>query len=314
MLVADAFGTAGWQVLTGGRGRPRDAADRQIDLADAGSVVGPVGEVDVVVSTVPDARLVAERIVLERGGLMLNLSAEPAIVSEELQRGPAATRATGTVVMNAGVAPGVTNLVAADLLVAHPEADEVELVLTVTTKGSGGSSSGDFAHRGLTGVAHHRTTRVMLPEPYGGRRALGFAEAERGWLGPVAAGLAVNTYVCLAERGVHGLMLGLNHARLISRLPRAALGPGRRTDVAGASREPVAHSVSVLRGGRRIATTLVRGAGDFRMAAASSVVFADALLGRDGGHACGAGVFNPEEALSLRRLATGLDKAGIHTS
>ncbi len=67
--------------------------------------------------------------------------------------------------MNAGIAPGMTNLLVADLLARHPEADEVELVFTVSVKGSGGPAGGhpDW----LTATMRHRTTVVRLPEPFG---------------------------------------------------------------------------------------------------------------------------------------------------
>ena len=125
--------------------------------------------------------------------------------------------------MNAGIAPGVTNLIAADLLAAHPEADEVELAFTVSTKSTSGRAGADFAHRNLTALARHRTTVIPLPEPFGARRCLGFAEPDAGWLGAAAANLAVGTYVCIAERPVHRAMLALNAAGVMSRLPRAAL-------------------------------------------------------------------------------------------
>ncbi len=101
--------------------------------------------------------------------------------------------------MNAGIAPGVTNLVAADLLVSHPEADEVEMVFTVSSKGTSGRAGGDFAHRGMTALAQHHTTVVPLPAPFGPRRCLGFAEPDGGWLGAIAAGITVSPYICLDE-------------------------------------------------------------------------------------------------------------------
>jgi len=94
-----------------------------------------------------------------------------------------AGQAKDTVVMNAGIAPGVTNLLAAQLLEENPGADEAELVFTVTAKGTGGAASADFAHRGFTGQGHHRVKQVALPEPFGSRRVLGFAEPDGGWLG-----------------------------------------------------------------------------------------------------------------------------------
>jgi len=66
--------------------------------------------------------------------------------------------------MNAGIAPGVTNLLAAELLEENPDADEVELVFTVTTHGTGGAAAAPFAHRGFTGRGHHRVMQVTLPE------------------------------------------------------------------------------------------------------------------------------------------------------
>ncbi|MGC2005672.1 hypothetical protein [Trebonia sp.] len=44
---------------------------------------------------------------------------------------------------------------------------------------------------------HHRVKQVALPEPFGSRRVLGFAEPDGGWLGPMADGLTVSPYICL---------------------------------------------------------------------------------------------------------------------
>lgn len=103
----------------------------------------------------------------------------------------------------------------------------------------------------------------------------------------------------------------LNAVRLISKLPGAALGPGRRTAVEEASREPVAHSVAVLPEGRHLDYRLMVGQGDFRMAASSGIVFAEALLGRDGRVSAHPGAWYPEEVLSLNRVEASLRRAGI---
>jgi hypothetical protein len=126
--------------------------------------------------------------------------------------------------MNAGIAPGVTNLLAAELLEENPDADEVELVFTVTTHGTGGAAAAAFAHRGFTGRDHHRVMQVTLPEPSGSRRVPGFAEPDGGWLGPTADGLTVSPYICLAERSVGAIMRTLNAVRLISKLPPGGAG------------------------------------------------------------------------------------------
>ena len=308
-LVADAVRQHRWAVRQSSRDPSPPPDFQYVDLADPATLAPALDGVDLVITTVPDPALAAERHVLKRGGILLNLSAGPATALRSL-RGQAG-QAKGTVVMNAGIAPGVTNLLAARLLEQNPGADEVELVFTVTTKGTGGAASADFAHRGFTGRGHHRVKQVRLPEPFGSRRVLGFAEPDGGWLGPMADGLTVSPYICLAERTVGAMMRTLNGARLISKLPRAALGSGRPAAAQEASREPVAHSVAVLRNGQPLDYRLVVGRGDFRMAASSSIVFAEALLGRDGSVAVQPGAWYPEEVLSLNRVETSLRQVGI---
>jgi hypothetical protein len=53
------------------------------------------------------------------------------------------------------------------------------------------------------------------------------------------------------------------------------------------------------------------GQGDFRMAASSGVVFAGALLGRDGRVSAHPGAWYPEEVLSPNRVEASLRRAGI---
>ena len=222
-LVADAFRRHGWAVRQSSRDPIPPPDFHYVDLTDPATLAPALDGVDLVITTVPDPTLAAERHVLKRGGVLLNLSAGPATALRSLRR--EAGQAKGTVVMNAGIAPGVTNLLAAQLLEDNPGADEAELVFTVTAKGTGGAASADFAHRGFTGQGHHRVKQVTLPEPFGSRRVLGFAEPDGGWLGPMADGLTVRPYICLAERSLGAMMRTLNAVRLISKLPRAALGP-----------------------------------------------------------------------------------------
>lgn len=308
-LVADAVRRHGWAVRESSRDPSPSPDVRYADLTDPATLAPALDGADLVITTVPDPTLAAERYVLKHGGVLLNLSAGPAAALRSL-RGQAG-QATGTVVMNAGIAPGVTNLLAAQLLEENPDADEVELVFTVTTKGTGGPASADFAHRGFTGRRHHRVKPVTLPEPFGSRRVLGFAEPDGGWLGPMADRLTVSPYIWLTERTAAAMMRTLNAARLISKLPRAALEPARRAAVAEASREPVAHSVAVLSHGLSLDGRLVSGQGDFRMAAASSIVFAEALLGEDARAAAQPGAWYPEEVLSLNQVEAPLRQAGI---
>ncbi len=301
------FSAAGWDVIPTGRKPDPRPGFRRLDLRERWTIARAIADADVVVNTVPDESTAAERIVLREGGILINVSALPASAAWKLRR--ERPDASGTVVMNAGIAPGVTNLVAAELLAAHPEADEVELVFTVSSAATVGRAGREFAHRGLTSVGHHPTAVVPLPEPFGERRCLGFAEPERGWLGAVAGSKRVSLYLCIAEVGMQRSLLAANRARLLSRVPRSALrSPPLHPD--RHFHEPIRHWVAVLSGGERIAARTVRCRGDYRAAASSSVAFAAALLDPDR-EPPRPGVFDPEELFSVFGLADSLAQYGI---
>jgi hypothetical protein len=52
-------------------------AFRPVDLDRPQTVAEAAGSADLVVNTVPDSGMSAERVVLERGGLLLNVAAPP---------------------------------------------------------------------------------------------------------------------------------------------------------------------------------------------------------------------------------------------
>ena len=311
--IAGAFGAAGWTSIRAGR-RPDSGADfRPVDLDEPGTLERALDGIDLIVSTVPDERLVAERMVLSRGGVLINVSAMAASAVQRLRRVPGEPR--GTVLMNAGIAPGLTNLLAADLLADHPEADEVELVFTVSAKSAVGPAGSRFAHRALTRETRHQTTVVALPEPFGRRRCVGFAEADKGWLGAVADGRAVSPYLCISEHPVHSALLAFNSAGIIARLPRSAFANASRP-AAGApgalgplGAEPVAHWVAVRRRGACLAARTLRCRGDYRSAAAGTVLFARSLAASPGSRP--AGVLVPEEAFTIGELRSALAESEI---
>lgn len=303
-----AFSAAGWEVVGAGRRAVIRPGFRTLDIRDPQRVRTAIEGFDVIVNTIPDPELVAERAALRHGGLVINVSAMPIGPGLRLRRETVDPQ--GAVVMGAGIAPGITNLLVADLILAYPRADEIELVFTVSTKAAAGSAGGDFAHRGATACRRHRTKTIPLPQPFGRRRCLGFAEPDAGWLGEAAGDRTVSPYICIAERGVHGGLLALNSIGVISRLPRSAFGPsaGERR---AASCEPVAHWVAVLNRGERLAVRTVECRGDYEAAAQSTMLFADALLANGEGAPPSLGVFTPDELLSLHRLAPELSAAGI---
>jgi len=302
----EALAAAGWTVRSGirrpGRSGPGEV---EVDLDRGESVAAALqtGEFELVVNAVPHLGLLAEHHVLEHGGTLINISGLPAAAGRSLRAVAAGAR--GTVLMDAGLAPGVTSLVAADLLCRHPDAQELEIVLTLSTDIPRGPAGAEFVHRGLTAVARHRTVRVPLPEPFGERVCLGFGEGDAGWLGGLAEGRLVRLYVCVADPAAHERLLARNTAGLMRAVPRSTF---RRRD-GRAGQEPVAHWIAALRGGRRLGTRTVQCHGDFLSAARSTLVFAGALARWDR-----AGCFSPEEICRLVDVEPALRGAGIAIS
>ena len=302
-LTSRAFAAAGWTVRLGAR-RPMPG-QTEIDLDSADSIAAAVTEDELVVNTVPHRDLLVERHVLEHGGTLINVSALPASAGRSLRAVSGAAR--GTVLMNAGLAPGVTTIVAADLLRQNPDAGELELVFTLSATAPRGPASADFINRGLTTVARHRTALVPLPKPFGERLCLGFREGDAGWLGGIAEGRVVRQFICVTEQAVHERLLELNRAGASNKLPRELIGARGPLADGTPSDEPAAHWIAASRDGRRLDARTVECRGDFVHAARSTIVFADALLSRG---QCG-GCFDPEEICTLSDVQAELRAAGI---
>jgi len=299
--VVRAFDVAGWDVHRAAR-RP-GTSFRLVDLDTPDTLRRAFEGIDVVVNTVPHPGLAAETAVLTHGGLLLNISALSVSAATAL---PAA--GSGTVVMNAGLAPGVVNLVAADLVARHPDADGIELALTLSASGTSGPAGGEFVHRHLTSRRRHATATIPFPPPIGERRCVEIAEREHGWLGAAAGARSVRTYLCISEPLLHRSVLAANRTGVLSLLPRAAFVGGRKGPPGDASTEAFSEWVAVLRGGQRLAARTVEGEGDYRSTAAATVVLAEALLRRGD---LPAGRFDPEDLLSLGDVSGPLEAAGI---
>jgi len=163
--LAKRFEVAGWRVHPAGRRPDQREGFIQVDLDRAETVEPVLEQVDLIVSTVCHTGLNAERLVLERGGILVNCThfhrQEMAALASSVRK------AKGTVLLNAGLVPGISNLAAAELLRKHPQADCLEVALTFLNKGTVGREGGGVVYGGLTSPGRRPVMKLPLPEPFG---------------------------------------------------------------------------------------------------------------------------------------------------
>jgi hypothetical protein len=269
-------------------------------------VAAALEDVELTVSTVPDTEFTAERLVLEHGGTLVNCTHAPAARAAEL--GGSVRPGKGSVLLNAGLVPGVANLLAAGLLARHPEADRLEIAFTILKDASGGRAGADFVHAGLTSRCHHRVLRVQMPEPFGQLSCVEVAEGDDFGFGGVGGGREIGTYLGFGDRSIDLTLRGLNAARLMQLLPRAAFS-ATAEEGGGPSEEPTAVWVGARRKGELLGVSGLECRGDYRGTAAAAQIFGEALLAIER-----PGCFNPEDLFGLEEIAPGLEPVGLEVS
>ncbi|MEV6279276.1 hypothetical protein [Nocardia sp. NPDC051832] len=319
--VAEVFARAGWQVLRGTRKRRAAPGSVLIDLSRPETIAPALMAADLTVNTVPDPDLTVENWALANGCRVLTPATVPATSARKLRIHAAQRPVRGAVLLNAGLAPGVSNLVIADMLARHPEADTVEFVMCLPASGMAGPAGVGFVHENLTTIGRHgvynklaprhHTMTVSLPDRAEPMTCFGFAERDRGWLLDSAGGRAIRTYAYLDRKFLHQLVVALNPLGLLAEVPKAPFLLGRRTVPARPSAETVVHWVATSARGTRLEERTVECSGGYLRAARATEIFGRAFLrsavdGRTG-------AANPEEVFTLAALQQQLSDAGIRT-
>jgi len=300
-FLGRALMTAGWQVLRAGRRIERAEDFRRVDLVDSTALRAALAQVDLAVTTVPDPTLATEALVLRAGGTLLSLTGTTQ--SERTRLEGLTTDARGLVVVNAGLAPGVTSLVARQLLEEHPASDTVEIALTFSAASTSGRGGARFAYRLLSAGPRHPTTVIPFPHPFGRRRCMQVGRTDDGWLGRLAGDRSVRLHICLAERPLHWGLLAANAIGLLPRLPERLFVKNVTDLPLRLSTERVCEWVAVYEQQRRLAACTIEGAGDYRTTIAAAVAFCTALRERTAAEPARRGIFDVAELWHLRDLA-----------
>jgi hypothetical protein len=217
---------------------------------------------------------------------------------ESAQLASEAAEARGLVVAHTGFS-GIAYLAIAEMLCEHPEADAAEYSLMFSASGSSGRAGALFAHSLLTGSSHHESTIVPFPEPFGERRCLEVGADGNAVLRKTVGGVPLRHYLCMQPRALQRTLLALNGARLISLLPSASFTAGTGKVPAEPSDEQICEWVAVGSGGQPLAARTLEGRGYYRMTAAATLAFADALVASQAANNGKRGLRSIDEVVTL---------------
>jgi hypothetical protein len=309
-LCVPALRGTGFEVLRAGR-RPEGASDfRQVDLGDRGAVADLCAEADLIVSTARHPALAAEQHALREGKTLVSVAAFWPAERARLAALEPAPR--GTVILDAGLAPGVSSVVLKDLLARHPEADAVESTGTLSILEPAGRGTAEDTMIAWEGAGRLPTRVIDFPAPVGRRRCVRFVgeAAIEALFGSLAEGRTALAYGCFVERPANAWFLALNSLGVLTRLPERFFTAGSGWREARTTAKPQTHIAAVWKGGRRLAARSITGSGNYRMSAAAIAAYCEVLAGRPGNGA-GAGVVGVEDAFALADLGEGLGRRGI---
>jgi hypothetical protein len=307
-VVTEVFAAHGWRVTRGLHHGDGSADTAHVDLDDPGTVAAAMSNADVTIQTVP-ANFTAETIALEAGHRLLNLAINPMAMQTKLHN-RFSWSARGTVILNAGLAPGVTNLVAAELLSYDPTGEgKIAIVVPLPWRGYHGAAGVRFVHEYMTTSGHygshsgrHQTAAVPIPSLAGVKECVGWAERDAGWVHRLAAGRQVRTYCYVDSPRLNSAIVAMNKLRQLQSLPLAPFLRMRRHPG-----NPTTESVSIWMGLNVHGVThsrVIQSRGRYVSAAQAAEVMAsefvddDSLLGR--------GCIDPNEAFDLADIEPAL--------
>jgi hypothetical protein len=306
--VARALHDEGWDVLRAGR-RLEDSPDfRLVDLDRAQTVAAAASEADIIISCVLHPDFPAERLVLRDGGTLLAAASLTRVQHASLANEHPSARG---LVVQVGLAPGVTDVVVSQMLAEAPEADRIDVASTHSIFQSAGRNSLEFFWPFLTGQAHRPTRTISFPNPFGELQCVEVSSGEEGWLAEVSGDRSAHVWLCVPEPAFRAGLLALNALHLLRMLPRPPGLPsvGRRRGEL--SSEPKCFAIAVSGDGRPIIVRTIEGLGDYRMTVAGTAALTESVVALQRRDPSLRGVWWASELFTFAELRPGLEARGI---
>jgi hypothetical protein len=306
-MIARELRQNGWHVTIASR-RELTSDIRVLDVLRPDDLADKLADADIVVSANPGPDTTIERAIVAFGGLCIS----PATLSAESVANVARVAdPKGTFIPHAGLTPGYSNLVVADLLKRLPGSTRVAVGLTFSASGASGLGGRRWV-RSLFARARAADSLVYNFPLLGKRRCLFTALHEEGWHPELPPTIEQVLEFCMSEWPVNMLLANLKRLRLLSLVPEAIFTRRRRNPSFVPTRETVLQwaRIQISNDFRESALWAIQG--DYRTTAIMTAAFCDILLPlkRDG--KLSAGVVRLQNLISRFDVDPMLSKAGAH--
>jgi hypothetical protein len=307
-FVANELKVRGWDVLRTGR-RPESARDfRRIDLSDRGTWGNTFSEAQLIISTVPHEKLLLEQHVIEAGGLLLSPATVPRVALEALEASQ--HNAQGVVIPHAGLTPGLSNLLAADLLEANPDAVELAVGLTFKALGASGQAGRKWVFRLFAEGGVLPVHGVRLPAPLGSRLCVSADLSVEGWFSSKVGPSVQRLEFCIVERSIDALLRGLSSLHLTTLFSRVAESAYLRK-IQTPTDEQIYQWVWVRQPSGAPKGWLISATGDYRSTAIAVRIFAEAACRLHADSRLPRGLVRLQEVLKMNDVRTEFAASGI---
>jgi hypothetical protein len=273
---ARALRDMGYTVFRGGR-RPENAEDFHfVDLEQPETIARSCRNVDLVLTTVADPGLGAERVLHQQGGLLINISSLPANTTQQALK--LSGDSQGLVVLDAGVFPGITTLAFNELLTEYPDCNELEIGYTLSAFTSGGPRGFSFLTGQVLSQSRRDCCTIPFAPPLGPRQCIEFGRGEEGWFSNLREEYNCRSYIFFRPAVLHEIMCAFNHLGILKVMPTKLFAIGRRRIPRHLSREHGIYWMAVLQNGRRLAAYTLESVGDYQTTVVCTILIIEKLL------------------------------------
>jgi hypothetical protein len=304
-LVAVTLRDSGWRVTVASR-RPRSSDVRLIDPQRPADIPAVTADADIIVSTNPGPDLAIESTIVASGGLCISPAT---LCANELAPVERIAAPKGTLIPHAGLTPGFSTLILADMLrrIGTPRA--VTVGLSFSARGASGPGGRRWVNRLFSQVcATHSVIRTF--SNLGRRRCFRLPLQTEGWLPELPADVDQGLEFCMAERSLSTLFAGLKRLHLWHLLPGRLIVRPHSVGPAEPTNEPIAQWAYAM-GTIAAASHVCLVQGDYRTTACAVAILADKLLTRIDAGEMPRGVVRLQSLLTVDDLALGLARAGV---